>query len=111
MKARRSFFAWFSKEYYFKEKAIPVAIWDGNKYVCGEKQKWHYIHYWRALWGNIDNEQRRSLVAAADCIERVANSSWSDWEDGSIRFFKMERRISQSDQRWDSIVVQRNGAL
>jgi hypothetical protein len=87
MKVRYSFFAWSIKECDFRETAISAAIWDGNKYVWGEKQKGHYRHYWRAMWGNIDNEQRKSLLAAADCIERAANSSWWNCKDGFRPFF------------------------
>jgi hypothetical protein len=87
-KVRRSFFAWLSKEYYFREKALPVAILDGTKYAWGgEKRKGHYRHYWRAMCGSRYNEQQNSLVGADDFIERTATSSWWDLEDGSRPFF------------------------
>jgi hypothetical protein len=87
MKVRRSFFAWFSKEYHFREKARPVASWNGDKYVWSDKQRGQYSHSWNTMWGHRDNDQQKSLVAAADCIERATNSSWWDWEDGSRTIF------------------------
>jgi hypothetical protein len=87
MKVRCSFFDWFSREYHFREKARPVVSWNGDKYVWSEKQRGQYIHSWNTMWGHRDNYQRKSLVAAAYCIERAANSSWWDWEDGSRPFF------------------------
>jgi hypothetical protein len=39
------------------------------------------------MWGHRDNERRKSLISADNCIERAANSSWWDWEDGSRPFF------------------------
>jgi hypothetical protein len=39
------------------------------------------------MWGHKDNDQRKSLLAACDFIERAANASWWDWEDGSKPFF------------------------
>jgi hypothetical protein len=44
MKVRHSFFVFFRKEYHFREKPKPVAIWDGSKYVRGEKHNAHYKH-------------------------------------------------------------------
>jgi hypothetical protein len=87
IKVRRSFFAWFSKEYHCREKARPVASWNGDKYVWSKKQRGQYVHSWNIMWGHRDNDQQKSLVAAADFIERAANSSWWDWEDGSRPFF------------------------
>jgi hypothetical protein len=87
MKVRRSFFAWFSKEYHSREKARPVVSWNGDKYVWSEKQGVQYRHSWNTMWGHRDNDQLKSLVEAADCIMRAANSSCWDWEDGSRPFF------------------------
>jgi hypothetical protein len=56
IKAGHSLFAWFGKEYHFREKARPVVSWGGTKYVWGEKKKGQYRHYWRAMWGNRYNE-------------------------------------------------------
>jgi hypothetical protein len=39
------------------------------------------------VWGQRDNDQRKSLLAADDFIEIAANSSLWDWEDGSSPFF------------------------
>jgi hypothetical protein len=83
MNVRRSFFAWFSKEYHCIEKSRPVASCNGDKYVWSKKQRGQYVHSWNTMWVHRDNYQRKSLVAAADCIERAANYSWWDWEYGS----------------------------
>jgi hypothetical protein len=90
MKVRRSFFYWFSKEFHFRQAAGSVVSWDGTKYVWGDKQNAHYKHYkhyWRTMWGNKDNARQNIFVFAADCIERAANSSWWNCEDGSRPFF------------------------
>jgi hypothetical protein len=86
MKVMRCFFAWFSNEYHFRVKHKKVAVWNGTKYSWNEKHKSQYRYYWSSIWGHQDNDQRKSLLAACDCIERAANSSWWDWEDGSIPF-------------------------
>jgi hypothetical protein len=83
----RSFFAWFGNEYHFRVKHKKVAVWNGTKYSRNEKHKLQYRHYWSSIWGHTYNDQRKSLLAACDCIERAANSSWWDWEDGSRPFF------------------------
>jgi hypothetical protein len=87
MKVRRSLFAWFSNEYHFRVKHQKVAVWNGTKYFWNEKHKSQCRHYWSFMWGHRENYQRKSLLAAADFIERSAHSSWLDWEDGSIPFF------------------------
>jgi hypothetical protein len=87
MKLRRSLFAWFINEYHFRVKNQKVAVWNGTKYSWNERHKSQYRHYWSSMWGHRENDQRKSFFAAADCIERAANSSWWDWEDGSRPFF------------------------
>jgi hypothetical protein len=57
MKVRRSFFAWFSKEYHCREKSRPVASWNGDKYVWSKKQRGQYVHSWNTMWGHRDNDQ------------------------------------------------------
>jgi hypothetical protein len=64
-----------------------VAAWNGTKYSWNEKHKSQYRNYWSSIWGHKDNDQRKSLLAGCDCIERAANSSLWDWEDGSRPFF------------------------
>jgi hypothetical protein len=64
-----------------------VASRNGDKYVWSKKQRGQYLHSWNTMWVHRDNDQRNSLVAAADCIDRAANSSWWDWEDGSRPLF------------------------
>jgi hypothetical protein len=66
MKLRRSFFAWFSKEFQFTQADQSVVSWDGTKYIWGGKQKDQYRHYWRNMWGHRDNERRKYLVAVDD---------------------------------------------
>jgi hypothetical protein len=99
MKVSRSFFAWFSKKYHFRVKHQKLAVWNETKYSWNEMHKSHYRHYWSSMWGHRENYQRKSLLAAADCIERAANYSWWDWEDGyrplcwrwSIKYHKQIR--------------------
>jgi hypothetical protein len=55
--------------------------------IPGTKGKIRSTGITGALCGGIEIDQRKSLLAAADCIERAANYSWWDWEDGSIPFF------------------------
>jgi hypothetical protein len=66
MKVRRSFFAWFSNEYHFRVKHQKVAVWNGTKYVWNKNHKAQYRHYWSSMWGHRENDQRKSLLAAAD---------------------------------------------
>jgi hypothetical protein len=69
VKVRRSFFAWFSKEFHFRQDTRSVVSWDGTGW--GDNQNGYYIQYWSAMWGDIDNEKQMSLVVAADCSERA----------------------------------------
>jgi hypothetical protein len=71
MKVRRNFFSWFSNEYHFRVKHKKVAVWNGTKYSWSERHKSQYRHYWISMWGHDENDQRKSLLAAADCIERI----------------------------------------
>jgi hypothetical protein len=73
IKVRRNLFDWFSNEYHFRVKHQKVAVWNGTKYVWNENHKAQYMHYWSSMWGHIENDQSKSLLAAADCIERATN--------------------------------------
>jgi hypothetical protein len=64
-----------------------VVAWDGAKYVWTGNYKGEYAHYWRAMWGQKENDKQKSLLAVGDCITRAANSTWWNWEDGSRPFF------------------------
>jgi hypothetical protein len=73
---RSSLFAWFSIEYHFRVKHQKVAVWNWRLHITGDP-----------CGGHRENDQRKLLLAAADCIERAANYSWWDWADGSRPFF------------------------
>jgi hypothetical protein len=113
MKVRRSFFAWFSNVYYFRVKHKKAAVWNGTKYSWNERHKSQYRHYWSSMWGHRENDQMKSLLAAADCIERAANSSWWDWEDGSRPLFwrwsvEYHKQIRHEIPLWYRGTAQRN---
>jgi hypothetical protein len=54
------------------------------------------------MWGHKDNDQRKSFLAACDCIERAATYYWWDWQDGSRPFF-WKWSIEYQDQIRDVI--------
>jgi hypothetical protein len=60
---------------------------NGAKYVWTGNYKGQYAHYWKAMWGQKENDKQKSLLAAGDCITRAANCTWLNWKDGSRPFF------------------------
>jgi hypothetical protein len=40
--------------------------------VLNENHKAQYRHFWSYMWGHIYNEQRRSLLAKAEYIDRAS---------------------------------------
>jgi hypothetical protein len=86
-KVRKSFFIWFSQRYKVHVPHQDTVAWDGAKYVWTDNYKGQYVHYWRAMWRQKENDKQKPLLAAGDCITRAANSTWCNWEDGSRPFF------------------------
>jgi hypothetical protein len=54
--------------------------------VGNTSQKARYYHYWKSLWGSKDNERHKSLKAGEDCLTRISNASWWNWDHGSRPF-------------------------
>jgi hypothetical protein len=84
---RKSFFIWFSQFYKVHIPHQDMVTWNGAKYVWTGNYKGQYAHYWKAMWGQKKNDKQKSLLAAGDCITKAENSTWCNWEDGSIPFF------------------------
>jgi hypothetical protein len=79
IKVRKSFFAWFGQRYKVHVPHQNMVAWDGTKYVWTAKDKGKYAHYWRAMWGQTENDKQKSLLATGDCITRAANATYWNW--------------------------------
>jgi hypothetical protein len=82
IKMRKSFFVRSSQLYKVHVLYQNMVAWDGANYVWKGNYKGQYAHYWRAMWGQKENDKQKSLLAAGDCIKREANSTWWNWKIG-----------------------------
>jgi hypothetical protein len=87
LKVRKSFFIWFRKRYKVHFPHQYMVSWNGARYMWTGNYKSQYAHYWKAMWGQKENDKQKYLLAAGGCITRAANSTWWNWEDGSRPFF------------------------
>jgi hypothetical protein len=87
LKVRKIFLIWFIQRYKVHIPHQDILAWNGAKYLWTGNYKGQYAHYWKAMWGQKENDTHKSLLAAGDCITRAANSTWWNWEDGSRPFF------------------------
>jgi hypothetical protein len=81
LKVRKSFFRWFRQRYKVLIPHQDMVAWKGARYMRSGNYKSQYAHYWKAMWGQKENDKQKSLLAAGDCITRAANSTWWNWED------------------------------
>jgi hypothetical protein len=87
LKLRKSFFIWFRQRYKVHMPHQDMVAWNSANYVWTGNYKDQYAHYWKAMWGQMENGKPQSLLAAGDCITRAVNSTWWNWEDWSRPFF------------------------
>jgi hypothetical protein len=76
LKVRKSFFIWFRQSYKVHLPHQDIVAWNVARYVWTVNYKSQYAHYWKAMWGQKENDKQKSLLAAGGFITRAANSTW-----------------------------------
>jgi hypothetical protein len=58
IKVKKSFFVWSSQRYKVHVPHQDMVSWDGAKYMWTGNYKGQYAHYWRAMWGEKENDKK-----------------------------------------------------